>query len=197
MINDTVFHFSNITLIRKVISLSENLSIFFTTAKMLLMSFISQISPFLNSMSILVQFLAVNVTTSAQILPKISLRFNKHWNLNKISVKLQQGFCCFNKKSPHLVLPYLVTYSILKFSIIFHYIKMHLVLWQLIIWYDYLTHLNQLSFSFPVLSHLIQSSSHFTLFNHHLVLFHSIITSFDSIVLQKLSLQERKLLSWC
>ena len=125
LINNTILHFSNIILIKKVISLSGNFFIFFTTIKMLLMNFISQISSLLNLMSIFVQFLAVNTTIPAQILPKISLRFSKYWNLNKISVKSQQGFYCFNKElfsirfcsnqscpyliSSHLVPPHLVT----------------------------------------------------------------------------------------
>ena len=140
LINDTVLCFSNITLIEKVISLSENSFIFFTTAKMLLMNFMSQTLLLLNPMSILVQFLAVNVTTSTQILSKTLLRFNEHWNLNKISVKFWQGFCCFNEKLSCLTSPCLVAYSILKSSIMPHYIKMHLVLWQLTIWYNYLVH---------------------------------------------------------
>ena len=133
-------------------------------------------------------------------------------------MKPQQGFCYFDKElpstrscsdqfCPHLALPYLtspclapphlVTYSILKSLIMPHHIKMCLVLWQLTIWYDHLVHPNQLSFSFPILSCLIQSSSCPTSFNHHLVLPCFIITSFDSITLQKLSLQKKELLSWC
>ena len=78
LIDNTVLHFSNTTLIGKVISLFENLSISFTTVKMLLISFMSQTSLLLNPMSILVQFLTVNVMTSAQILLKILSRFSKH-----------------------------------------------------------------------------------------------------------------------
>ena len=86
LINDTVLHFSNIILIKKINFLSENSFIFFTTVKMLLMSFTSQILSLLNFMSILVWFFAVNATIPAQILSKTSPRFSKHWNLNKISV---------------------------------------------------------------------------------------------------------------
>ena len=150
LIDDTVLHFLNTTLIEKIISLSENFSIFFTTVKMLLMNFISQTLLLLNLILILVQFLTVNVMTPAQILPKTSLRFNEHWNLDKISVKSQQGFCCFNEElflirfcsdqfcshlalfhliSPHLASSCLITYSILKPSIISHHVKMCLVLW--------------------------------------------------------------------
>ena len=93
MINNTILCFSSITLIKKVISLFENPFISFTTAKMLLMNFMFQILLLLNSMSILVWFLTVNATTPAQILPKTSPRFSKHWNLNKISVKPHQDFC--------------------------------------------------------------------------------------------------------
>ena len=70
LIDNTVLHFSSITLIEKVISLSENPFISSTTAKMLLMNFTSQTPPLLNPMSILVWFLAVNIMTPAQILPK-------------------------------------------------------------------------------------------------------------------------------
>ena len=161
LINDTVLCFSNITLIRKVISLFGNSFIFFTTVKMLLINFMSQILLLLNPMSILVQFLAINVMISAQILLKILLRFNEHWNLNKVSVKLWQDFCCFdeellstrscsNQFCPHLALlclilpclapPCLVTYSILKFLTVPHHVKMCLVPGQLIIQYDYLAH---------------------------------------------------------
>ena len=150
LINDTVLCFSNITLIEKIIFLFENLFISFTTAKMLLMSFMSQILLLLNLISIFVWFLAVNIMTSAQILSKISFRFNKHWNLNKISVKSWQGFCCFNEESlsiksysdqscsylalpclilSHLAPPCLVTYSILKPLIIPHHVKMCLISW--------------------------------------------------------------------
>ena len=194
LINDTVLCFSNITLIEKIISLFKNPFIFFTTAKMLLMSFISQILLLLNPMSILVQFLTVNVMTSAQILSKILLRFSKYWNFNKISVKPQQGFCCFDKElssirsysdqscfhlallhltSPCLISPHLVTYSILKLLIVPHHVKMCLVLWQLIIQYSYLTHLNQLLFSFPISSYLVQPLSCLTSFHHHFIWFYS------------------------
>ena len=194
LINNTILHFLSTTLIGKIISLSENSSIFFITAKMLLMSFTSQISSLLNPISILVWFLIVNATTLAQILPKTSFRFSKHWNLNKISVKLWQDFCCFNEEPPstkscsdqfcsHLALPHLIslylapphliTYPILKSLIVPHYIKMHLVLWQLTIQYNYLAHFNQLSFSFPVSFYLIQLSSYPVLFHHHLIWFYS------------------------
>ena len=176
LIDNTVLHFSNITSTGKVIFLSENLFISSTTAKILLINFMPQTLPLLNPMSILIQFLTVNTTTPVQILPKILSRFNEHWNLDKISVKSQQGFCCFNEKPPstrfcsdqscsHLALPCLtlpclvppclITYSILKSLIISHYIKMCLVSQQLTIQYDYLTHLDQLSFSFSVLSCLV------------------------------------------
>ena len=91
LINDTVLCFLNTTLIEKIIFLFENPFIFFTTAKMLLISFTSQTSLFLNPMSILVQFLAVNAMTSAQILPKTLPRFSKHWNLDKVSVALMRN----------------------------------------------------------------------------------------------------------
>ena len=132
-------------------------------------------------------------------------------------MKSQQDFCCFNEEShltrscsdqscPHLALPlilshlappYLTTYSVFKFLIMPYHIKMCLVLWQLIIWYGYLAHLNQLLFSFPVLFCLVQSLSCPALFNHCLVPPCSIITLFDLIASQKLSLQERELLLWC
>ena len=194
LIDDTVLHFSSIILIEKVISLSENLSISSTTAKMFLINSTFQTLLLLNPMSILVWFLAVNTTTPAQILPKTLLRFNEHWNFNKISVKPQQDFCCFNEKPPstrscsdqsclHLALPYLtlphltplylVTYSIFKPLIMPHHVKMCLVLWQLTIQYDYLTHFNQLLFSFPISSHLIQSLSYPALFHHCLIWFYN------------------------
>ena len=91
LIDDTVLCFLNTTLIKKIISLSENPFIFFTTAKMLLMSFIPQILPLLNLMSILVQFLTVNAIILAQILPKTLPRFSEHWNLNKVSVVLMRN----------------------------------------------------------------------------------------------------------
>ena len=109
LINDTVLCFSNIILIEKVISLSENSFIFFTTVKMLLMSFMPQILLFLNSISIFVQFLAVNTTISTQILfkpcsdlvnTKILTRFL--WNLNKVSVALMRN--CLNKILFRLIL---------------------------------------------------------------------------------------------
>ena len=145
-------------------------------------------------MSILIQFLAVNVMISAQILFKTSLKFSKHWNLNKIFIKPQQGFCYFDKEPfstrscldqscphlalPHLTLPYLappclITYPILKSLIVSHHIKMCLVLWQLTIWYDYLTHLDQLLFSFLISFHFIQLSSCSVLFHCCLVWFYS------------------------
>ena len=97
----------------------------------------------------------------------------------------------------YLVPPHLTAYPVFKFLIMPHHVKMYLVLWQLIIWYDYLTHSDQLLFSFLILFCLVQSLSHPALFNHCLVLPHSIIALFDSIASQKLSLQKRKLLSWC
>ena len=90
LIDNTVLCFSSITLIEKVISLSGNPFIFFTTAKMLLMSFMSQTLLLLNPISILVQFLTVNTMTPVQILSKILPRFSKHWNLNKVSVALMR-----------------------------------------------------------------------------------------------------------
>ena len=149
LINNTVLHFLNTTLIEKIISLFENFFISFTTAKMFLMSSTSQISLLLDSMSILVWFLTVNATIPAQILFKISPRFNEHWNLDKISVKSQQDFCCFNEElssirscsdqscpylalshliSSYLAPSHLITYSILKPLIMSHHIKMYLVL---------------------------------------------------------------------
>ena len=150
LINDTVLCFLNIILIKKIISLSENSFIFFIIIKMFLISFTSQILSLLNFILIFVWFLAINITTSAQILFKISFRFSKHWNFDKIFIKFWQSFCCFNEKLPsirfcsdqfcpylalpHLTLPHLVPshliiYSILKSLIVPHHVKMHLILW--------------------------------------------------------------------
>ena len=97
-IDDTVLHFSNTMLIEKVISLSGNSFISFTTVKMLLMNFTSQTLLLLNPMSIFVWFLAVNATTPAQILPKsypdsVSTEILTEflWNFNKISVTLMRN----------------------------------------------------------------------------------------------------------
>ena len=109
-------------------------------------------------------------------------------------MKSQQDFCCFNEELSsikfysnqsclHLALPcltlpcltpsHLVAYLILKSLIVSYHIKMHLVLWQLTIWYGYLTHLDQLWFSFPVSFYLIQSLFCPALFHHHLIWFYS------------------------
>ena len=171
LINDIILYFPSTTSIRKIISLSGNPSISFTTTKMLLISFTSQIPLLLNPISILEQFLAVNIMISVQILLETSLKFSKHWNFNKVFIKFWQDFYCFDKEPllikscsdqscshltlPHLTLPCLISpcliaYSILKSLIIPHHVKMCLVLWQLTIWYNYLTHTDQLSFSFPI-----------------------------------------------
>ena len=134
LIDNTVLHFSSTTLIEKVIFLSENPFIFSTTAKMLLMSFMPQTLLLLNPMSILVQFLTVNVTTSVQILPKpcpdsVStktltrfLLLQQETTPNKIllrsilfSSSLVSNLASFSPTSSTLIVPY--------------HIKMCLVLW--------------------------------------------------------------------
>ena len=140
-INNTVPHFLSITLIKKIISLSENLFISFTTAKMLLINFISQTSSFLNLMLILVQFLIVNVTISVQILSKsysdsastrTLIRFLLLQQETTSTKFCSDWFCSHlalpHLTSPHLAPPHLVAYLIIKSLIMPHHIKMHLVL---------------------------------------------------------------------
>ena len=102
LIDNTVLHFLNTMLIRKVISLSENPFISFKTVKILLISSIPQTLLLLNLMSILIWFLVVNIMTSAQILPKsysdsanTKILTEFLWKLNKVSVALMRN--CLNK----------------------------------------------------------------------------------------------------
>ena len=181
LIDNITLHFSNTTLIGKIISLSGNFFIFFTTVKMLLISFISQTLLLLNPILILVQFLAVNAMTLAQILPKTSPRFSKHWNLNKVSVKSWQGFCeiltrflllwwgtaptrsCSDWSCPHLALPclslphltlpHLAPPHLAAYPILKSLIMPHHIKMCLVLW--------QLTIWYGYLAHLNQLSSSF------------------------------------